>query len=243
MRLLALCVIVGCQEAEKPAKKTDACATEGALSTCTDKTMSDEHYIAQSLKYFDTMDTAADMSDGPDYAETIARWEWPPWLKLTGFGRENIEKADTLLRAYPSTIPQRTCKAFDENPFGRCRVVFYYEAHEGRGCPIYEEFSFNAAGEVTFIEAWSDLPDMLPMDETTDRWAQGEDVTRLSTRVPGLGTESGLIDLDSQAMADAEAADADVADMAARARDWATTWFAELEASDGDTMWEVGCGW
>ena len=243
MRWVPLGIVLGCQDTEPNKKDTNPCADDGALSTCTPKTMSDEHYIAQSLSYFDTMDSDADMSAGPDYAETIARWEWPPWLKLTGFGRENIEKADTLLRAYPSIIPERTCLAFDENPFGRCRVVFYYEAHEGRGCPIYEEFTFNESGEVTFIEAWSDQPDMLPMDATADLRAQGSGVTRLSTRVPGLGTASGAIDLDSQAMADAEAADDDVADLAARARDWATTWFAELEASDGDTMWEVGCGW
>ncbi len=243
MRWIPLALALGCQAEPEDKASADPCDGPGALAECTDKTMSDAHYIEESLKYFDTMDTAADMSNGPTYGETVARWEWPPWLKLTGFGRENIEKADTLLRAYPSTIPERTCEAFDVNPFGRCRVVFYYEAHEGRGCPIYEEFTFNEDGEVTFIEAWSDLPGMLPMDAQADWWAEGTAVTRLSTRVPGLGTPSGRIDLDSQAMAEAEAADADVADMAARARDWATTWFAELEASGGDAMWESGCGW
>jgi len=242
MRWALLALALGCQSEPTPLKVSDPCTSAGALSACTPRSMSEDHYIAQSLAYFDTMDTSADMEAGPEYSETIARWEWPPWLKLTGFGRENIEKADTLLRAYPSTIPERSCKAFDENPFGRCRVVFYYEAHGGLGCPIYEEFTFNAAGQVTFIEAWSDQPDMLPMDEALDPWGQGHGVTRLSTRVPGLGTTDGTIDLDSQAMSDAEAADPDVADLAARARDWATTWFAELEAS-GDDMWEVGCGW
>lgn len=243
MRWLLLALVLGCQDETSAPKRADPCEGEGAMSVCTPKTMSDDHYIAQSLSYFDTMDSSADMEAGPAYGETVARWEWPPWLKLTGFGRENIMKADTLLRAYPSIIPERTCKAFDANPFGRCRVVFYYEAHEGRACPIYEEFSFNEAGEMSFIEAWSDQPDMLPMDEAVDPWAEGTEVTRLSTRLPGLGTPSGTIDLDSEAMAEAEAVDVDVADLGARARDWATTWFAELEASGGDEMWEVGCGW
>ncbi len=243
MKRITLLALLGCQPEAESKTAAEPCESEGALSTCTPRSMTDAHYIELSSMYFDTMDTEADRSITPDYGTTVARWEWPPWLKLTGFGAENIEKADTLLRMYPSTIPERDCRAFDENPFGRCKVVFYYEAHEGRGCPIYEEFTFNEAGQITFIEAWSEQPGMMPMDAAEDPWAEGEGVTRLSTRVPGLGTTSGRIDLDSKAMADAEASDEDVADLAYRARDWSTTWFAELEASDGDTMWEVGCGW
>jgi hypothetical protein len=242
MKIASLILLLGCQSKSDPVESVEPCSEAGRLAECTPRTMSDAHYIKLSEMYFDTMDTEADRDQAPDYGTTVARWEWPPWLKLTGFGRDNIEKADTLLRMYPSTIPQRDCRAFDQNPFGRCRVVFYYEDHEGRGCPIYEEFTFNEAGAITFIEAWSDQPDMLPMDEETDPWAEESGTTRLSSRIPGLGTPSGAIDLDSDAMASAEASDEDVADFAYRARDWATTWFAEVDAA-GDDMWEVGCGW
>jgi hypothetical protein len=189
------------------------------------------------------MDTAADRDIEPPYSELVARWEWPPWLKLTAFGYDNILSADRLLRLYPSTIPERECRGFDTHPFGRCYVVFYYEdeEHEGRGCPIYEEFTFNDEGEITWIEAWSDLTEFLPMADPEDRWAEGESV-RLSSRVPGLGNASGLIDLDGGAMADAMAADRDVLDFVERANDWAATWGAEVEAA-GDDLWPRGCGW
>ena len=82
----------------------------------------------------------------------------------------------------------------------------------------------------------------LPMPES-DTWAEGDDVTRLSTRVPGLGRPDGLIDLDGPAMAEAVAEDADVADFVTRANDWYATWLAEVDASGGDALWEVGCGW
>ena len=205
--------------------------------------MSPDYYVQHSSGYFDTMDTAADMDVVPPYSELVARWEWPPWLKLTAFGYDNILAADTMLRLYPSTIPERDCRAFDTQPFGRCRVVFYYadEAHQGRGCPIYEEFTFNDAGEITWIEAWSDLPGFLPMPDD-DEWAEGEGVSRLSTRIPGLGNPSGLLDLDGGAMTEAAAADGDIADFVARANDWWTTWSEEYGAA-GDELWEVGCGW
>ena len=164
-------------------------------------------------------------------------------IQLTAFGLENIESADTLLRLYPSTIPERDCRFFEQQPFARCRVTFYYEdeAHEGRGCPIYEEFAFNDRGEMTFIEAWSDLDGFRPMADE-DPWAEAAGVPRLSTRIPGLGNGEGLMDLDGDAMADAAATDADVADFVYRANNWFETWSAEVEAA-GDDLWERGCGW
>lgn len=220
----------------------DPCAGEDALAACSAPMMSDEHYADVSSWYFDTMDRTAVIEGPPPYSELVARWEWPPWLKLTAFGRENILSTDALLRLYPSVVLERDCRAFDVQPFGRCRVVFYYDDHEGRGCPIYEEFTFNDAGEVTFIEAWSDLPGLLPMP-ADDPWAEGPDVDRLSARVPGLGTATGLIDLDGAAMTAAASTDPVLADFVVRAKDWYGTWSAELAASGGDAMWEVGCGW
>ena len=202
------------------------------------------YYAEMSSKYFDTMDRRVELEEWPPYGETVARWEWPPWLKLTAYGRENIESSDTLLRAYPSIVEERDCRGFDTQPFGRCRVVFYYDdpSHEGRGCPIYEEFVFNDAGEITWIEAWSDLPGFMPMNDTADPWAEGDDVQRLSSRIPGLGAGDGTLDLESPAMISAAASDPDVADFKTRASDFFATWSAELAAA-GDEMWVEGCGW
>ncbi len=219
----------------------DVCATADPPMSCLEPTQTAEYYADVSSRYFDTMDYTVDAEPMP-YGELVARWEWPPWLKLTGFTAEGIEDSDALLTLFPSIVVDRDCRGFDVQPFGRCRVTFYYDAHDGRGCPIYEEFVFNDAGQVTWIEAWSDQPDLLPMDADSDPWAQGTGVTRLSGRIPGLGNPEGRIDLDSQAMADAEAADADVADFAYRARDFGATWLEEL-GNAPDDMWDVGCGW
>jgi hypothetical protein len=217
------------------------CAEAGALASCLSPTQTDEYYIEQSSRYFDTMDYTVELESWPPYSELVARWEWPPWLKLTAYTRANIEATDTLLLLYPSIVPERECKAFDTQPFGRCYVVFYYDEHEGKGCPIYEEFSFNDQGEITFIEAWSDVDGLRPQ-ETSDRWAEGPSIARLSARVPGLGTSTGKIDLDSEAMTAAAEADLDVADFVYRAKNWYTTWLEEYENA-GDDLWERGCGW
>ncbi|TNE85306.1 MAG: hypothetical protein EP330_25960 [Deltaproteobacteria bacterium] len=219
------------------------CDGDDALMSCLEPTQTPEYYVEQANKYFNTMDTEQDMEDGPDYSDLVARWEWPPWLKLTAYTEENILSADALLRLYPSTVPDRDCRYFDTQPFARCRVVFYYEdaSHEGRGCPIYEEFVFNDAGEMTWIEAWSDLPGLLPMADE-DTWAEGDDVTRLSGRIPGLGNAEGRIDLNGEAMNAAAAEDADVADFQERANDWYDTWIAEVNDRPDD-FWAQGCGW
>ena len=215
---------------------------DAARSPCLSPMHSGDYYADWSDAYFDTMDYTVEL-DGPmPYSELVARWEWPPWLLLTAFSRENIESTDTLLLLYPSVVEDRDCRAFDEQPFGRCRVTFYYDDHGGRPCPIYEEFTFNDDGEITFIEAWSDLDGYLPMDDGADPWAEGEDVSRLSTRVPGLGNPEGRIDLDGPAMTDAAATDADVADFVYRANDWYDTWI-DTYAASGDTLWSDGCGW
>lgn len=242
--ILLLTASVGC--VVEPEPPVDPCTVDGgigALSTCLQPTLDEAYYVEWSNGYFNTMDTEEDRDVVPPYSDLVARWEWPPWLRLTAFGYDNILAADQLLRLYPSTVLERECLFFNEQPFGRCRVVFYYEddLHQGRGCPIYEEFTFNDAGEITWIEAWSDLPGSLPMADPNDRWGEGE-VDRLSTRIPGLGNASGLIDLDGDHMSEAAAIDPDIADFVTRANDWFVTWSAELEAA-GDAMWVTGCGW
>jgi len=240
IRILAF-VLVGC--ASGPTDNANECGTNAAKASCLQPTMSAEYYVEQAHLYFNTMDTAEDRTIHPDYSSFVARWEWPPWLLLTAFGRDHILSTDALLRAYPSTIPERDCRFFAQQPFARCRVVFYYDDpdHAGRGCPIYEEFVFNDAGEMTFIEAWSDLPGHLPMPDG-DAWAEGDAVTRLSTRIPGLGTSSGDIQLGSNEMSQAAADDPDIADFVYRANNWVETW-TEAYTDAGDDLWERGCGW
>lgn len=235
-----LLALAACQPAEEPAA-ADPCDGPGALSTCSSPTQTDATYIDQGERYFDTLDASADPESVPTYSELVARWEWPPWLLLTGYGRELTLSVDrAVLAAFPgTTVPVRDCRAFDVQPFGRCYVTMDYE---GKPCPIYEEFTFNDAGEITFIEAWSNLPSMMPMDPAQDPWAEGEDIPRLSTRIPDLGTASGLIDPLSDEMALAGEADPEVADFAARTQDFWGYW-ADTYADAGDDLYARGCGW
>ena len=159
--------------------------TRGATAGCLEPTQAPEYYVDQALAYFDTLDVDADPESVPDHHEDVARWEWPPWLLLTGFGRDTMITTSNLLRAGdPSTVPERDCRFFETQPFARCYVEFEYE----RGpCPIYEEFAFDDSGKMTFIEAWSDLDGLRPT-APDDPWAESPDFERLSTRVPGLSS-------------------------------------------------------
>ena len=222
-------------------KEVDTCEGADALSTCSAPTQSPEYYIAQSSAYFDTMDYTVELDDWPPYSENIARWEWPPWLKLTAFTKDNIEATDTLLQLYPSIVTDRECVFMDTQPFGRCYVVFYYDAHDGKPCPIYEEFTFNDAGEITFIEAWSDVDGLRPQS-TDDKWAEAKNIHRLSTKVPGLGNSDGNIDIHSESMLTAAQNDPDIADFIYRANNWQETWLEEYNNST-EEMWSEGCGW
>jgi hypothetical protein len=240
--ILATCAIAaGCSQG---GGSSAGCA-ENSFSTCLTPKQSPEYYVEQSLKYFDTLDASASRESIPNYSELVARWEWPPWLKLTGIGREMMIDSDKLVvELTPSTVPIRDCRAFSVNPFGRCRVSFQYD---GGPCPIYEEFTFNDQGEMTFIEAWSDLPGYLPMADEEDKWGEGAGVHRLSTKIPGLGKADGLIVPDGAAMRRAAARDAEIADFARRANDFYTTYAEELLKSGGslseDELYGIGCGW
>ena len=143
-------VALGC------ASETPAERSEDALATALTPQFSPAYYVEQAHKYFDTLNINADPENKPSYSELVARWELPPWLWLTGYGRENMELTTELAVSFePSTVPTRECRAFDVQPFARCYVTFEYA--DGP-CPIYEEFVFNDQGEMTFIEAWSDQP-------------------------------------------------------------------------------------
>jgi len=237
---LVAALLAGCASSTEPAPE-DPCSGPGALSFCLAPTLADEAYIDQGQRYFDTLDASADPDSDPTYAELVARWEWPPWLLLTGYGRDlTLAVDEVVLAAFPgTTVPVRDCRVFGEQPFARCRVSLDYD---GQGCPIYEEFTFNDAGEITFVEAWSDQPGMLPMDGDADPWAEGADVGRLSTRIPGLGTADGRIDPEGEPMRTAAERDADVADFSARIQDFWGAWSEAYDAA-GDDLFARGCGW
>ena len=212
----------------------------GALARCISPDMDASYYVAQALDYFDTLDVSVASPITPDYSTLVARWEWPPWLELTGFNASNMEGLDELVRTgEPATVPVRECLPFETQPFVRCRISF---AYDGGPCPIYEEFTFNQQGQTTFIEAWSDQPGLLPMADAGDPWGEGDDVHRLSTKLPGLGDPDGLIDLDAGYMAAAAARDPDIAAFVYAANDFWGAWSAaELDA--GSTLFKRGCGW
>jgi len=220
-----------------------ACGSEQSsdpLATALTPKQPPEYYVEQANKYFDTLDTSADPESVPNYSTLVARWELPPWLWLTGYGRENmIVTTQIALDLDPSTVPTRDCKAFSVQPFARCYVSFEYDAGS---CPIYEEFVFNDDGEMTFIEAWSDQPGLLPTSDPNDRWAEGPDVHRLSTKIPGLGNPIGLIELDSEAMQRAAREDPEVADFVKRAKDFGPSWLQALHDA-GPDYFARGCGW
>ncbi len=235
---LLAAALAGCDKTA--AAPIPACG-EDALSTCLERTQPEAWYKDQGERYFDSLDASADVSSRPTYAELVARWEWPPWLLLTGYGRDLTEAVDAVvLVAIPdTTVPERDCRVFDEQPFTRCRVNFDYS---GQACPIYEEFTFNDQGEITFVEAWSDQPGLVPMADPDDTWGEGDDVHRLSTRVPGLGNSTGQIDPTGEAMTTAAADDPEVADFAARTQDFWGYW-NEAYAAQGEDVFAVGCGW
>ncbi|MDH3201858.1 MAG: hypothetical protein OEM15_13265 [Myxococcales bacterium] len=211
-----------------------------ALATALKPQQPPEYYVEQANKYFDTLDMSADPNSVPNYSTLVARWELPPWLLLTGYGRDNmIATTEFALQIDPSTVPTRDCRAFPVQPFARCYVSFEYAAGS---CPIYEEFVFNDQGEMTFIEAWSDQPGLLPISDPNDPWAEGPDVHRLSTKIPGLGNATGLIDLNSEAMQRAASEDPEVADFVTRARDFWPSWFQAAEDA-GPDYFARGCGW
>ena len=206
------------------------CGTEEALSRCLEPQYPPEYYIEQGELYFYTMDKSIPI-EFPNYSDMVVRWEWPPWLWLTGLGRASMYWTTFVLRQYPTTYAMIECEAFDVQPFCRCHVVFDYS---GELCPIYEEFTFNDQGEITFIEAWTDLPGWLPMEDPEDYWGEGENVSRLSTRMPGLGNETGRNRLYEDWMDDAAETDVDLTNYLRRARQPYETWLEELLTHFGE---------
>jgi len=223
MALLTLCYTVAL------ANELD-CASEQAKSGCIKASLSPEYYIEQSVLYFRTMETRVVPWIQPNYAENVVRWEWPPWLWLTGYGRWNLIWTDTLLKLFPTSYHTLNCRYFETQPFGRCHVVFDYSGHL---CPIYEEFTFNQQGEITFIEAWSDYPELLPMDKN-DTWAEASNVKRLSTKIPGLGSNKHQDGLSAKQLGNIETEDADIKNLQSRLKSPYTSYFNALWSDETD---------
>jgi hypothetical protein len=200
-----------------------ATAQDSALSTRLNPVFSSEYYIGQGVKYFLTMESTVPISVQPEYSDLVIRWEWPPWLALTGYRRRNLINTDILLKLYPTKYDTIDCQFFELQPFCRCHVVFNYS---GTRIPIYEEFTFNDQGQITFIEAWSDYPSLLPM-HPTDYWAEADTVMRLSTRVPGLGNATGRINTRAPWMLNASRTDTSLADLLHRIKHPVTTYISE----------------
>jgi hypothetical protein len=207
------------------------CGTDSALAGCLTPKFSAEYYIDQGVKYFQTMQSDIPIDVIPNYSDRVIRWEWPPWLLLTGYKKDGLITTDILLKLNPTSYDTIDCRFFDTQPFCRCHVVFNYS---GETCPIYEEFTFNDQGEITFIEAWSDFESLLPMGPGDDGiWDDSEywgmkDVNRLATKIPGLGNETGLIDVNAGWMKNAAQADPDIREMHKRLKDPVNTWLVQL---------------
>ncbi len=207
----------GVEDVDLPYTLEQNCGQESALATCLTPKFSPEYYIDQGVKYFLTMESSVPINVVPNYSDLVVRWEWPPWLLLTGFKRDFMIISDILLKLNPTSYDTIDCRFFEEQPFCRCHVIFNYS---GEQCPIYEEFVFNDQGEITFIEAWSDFESLLPMGpgedgvwDYEDYWALGDNVERLSTRVPGLGNGTGRINLFADWMEEAANNDEDLSEM------------------------------
>lgn len=222
--MVAVLASSACKTAKQSGAEQNAVTdVDSALSTRLTPKFTAAYYIDQGVKYFRTMESSVPIRVKPEYSDLVIRWEWHPWLLLTGYKRRNLIDTDILLKLYPTKYDTIDCQYFIKQPFCRCHVIFNYS--ETR-IPIYEEFTFNDQGEITFIEAWSDFPSLLPMD-TTDYWAEAENVNRLSTRVPGLGNNEGRIDRKADWMLRASETDTVLADMLHRLRRPFNTWVKE----------------
>ena len=245
--MVMLLGVISCSTDNKtyPTTIAENCGTQAALSTCLTPKFDSVYYIEQGIKYFRTMQSDIPNDVIPNYAGSVIRWEWPPWLLLTGYGKDFLITSDILLKLYPTQYYKLDCKYFDEQPFCRCHVIFNYS---GDSCPIYEEFTFNDQGQITFIEAWSDFESLLPENmnagadsiwSENEYWAKQPNVKRLSTKVPGLGNTYGKINVDAEWMQEAIAIDKDVAELVRRIKDPIKTYFQQLATHSNDL--QGGC--
>ena len=185
------------------------------LSTALKPTKSAEYYVKQCDLYFDSLQSKIN-PERPNYSRDVVRWEHPPWLLLTGLGRDKTFEVDGEIRKYPCICVNRTHKFFEVQPFGRSRVTFYYGEDDIKekknAIHIYEEFTFNDQGEMTFIEAWTDDESETGKLRELDADGWPTNFARLSTQIPGLGNSRGLININSKYFIEAAKSNGSLAD-------------------------------
>ena len=71
--------------------------TIDALSTALKPNRPAEYYFHQAKLYFDSLDTRRNEAL-PLYAEKLMRYEWSPWLLLTGFGNRQTHQIDEAIK-------------------------------------------------------------------------------------------------------------------------------------------------
>ena len=211
---------------------------ENQLSTSLKLKLSKFYYTTQCDRYFDSLDSTKINRILPRYSTLVARYEWPPWLILTGLGAKQTTLVDSLIREVPCICVNRRHQIFDVQPFGRSQVTFYYgndvkkyldiinnknindeelleELENLNAIHIYEEFTFNSKGQITFIEAWSADPiiDYFNLHNTP------KDMNpRISTEIAGLGNSEGLINLENKLIIDSK--NKDVKEFGLRAKNF-----------------------
>ena len=108
-------------------------------------------------------------------------------------------------------------------------------------CPIYEEFTFNDKGEMTFIEAWSDLPGFC-LKETMTVGQKSQTIRVSQPAYLDWAMPQCTIDLESKGdKKTAAQSDPELADFAKQAG-WTKYWREEVENADPD-FFAIGCGW
>ena len=90
--------------------KVLACGTDAAKAGCVKPTKPPKYYVEQSIKYFRTMETSVSVMVQPNYSEKVVRWEWEPWLLLTGYGKSNLIWTDTLLKLFKTAYDKLDCR-------------------------------------------------------------------------------------------------------------------------------------
>ena len=86
----------------------------------------------------------------------MIRWEWHPWLLLSGYKKRDMSLIDGIDRdATPCLVTDRVYRYNSELQMVQAKVMIYYGdvniKARTNGFPIYEEFKFNSTGQLVFI--------------------------------------------------------------------------------------------
>jgi hypothetical protein len=120
-----------------------------AYSTDLVKNQPDSYYKKQNDIYFDSLESKSYCQKTPfilpSYSVGLVRYEWPPWLLLTGLGSTATSSMDRVFAdVNPCVVVDRKHVICEQNPFGRSLVtVCYGKGSSLQAFKIYEEFTFN----------------------------------------------------------------------------------------------------